>query len=175
MTDFPVPLAPRTLREPTQPVSAKAPGYWRTVAAVNAAFTWLLAAAVAVTLVLTPDGWWTVVGWVAVGVLVVSPVPALTVAPGIRYRVHRWDVTDIAVHVRHGWLTRTDEIVPLSRVQTVDSVQGPLMRLFGLRTVTVQTASSAGTVQIDCLDDEVAHATVAKLVTITAATPGDAT
>lgn len=175
VTDSPLPLAPRALREPTQPVSAKAPGYWRTVAAINAAVSWVLAVPVAVTTALAPQGWWTVLGWVAVGVLLLAPLPALTVAPGIRYRVHRWDVTDIAVHVRHGWLTRTDEIVPLSRVQTVDSVQGPLMRLFGLRTVTVQTASSAGTVQIACLDDEVAHATVAKLVTITAATPGDAT
>ena len=69
----------------------------------------------------------------------------------------------------------TDEIVPLSRVQTVDSTQGALMRLFDLRTVTVKTASGAGTVAIACLDDTVAQQVVARLVTVTAATPEDAT
>ncbi|MGH3350721.1 MAG: PH domain-containing protein, partial [Nocardioides sp.] len=101
--------------------------------------------------------------------------PGLTFVPRIRFRIHRWEVTDIAVHVRHGWLTVVDEIVPLSRVQTVDSTQGPLMRHFGLRTVKVSTASSAGTVQIACLDDALALEVVAKLVAITAATPEDAT
>jgi membrane protein YdbS with pleckstrin-like domain len=156
-------------------VSQQAPAYWRVSAAIGAAFAWLGALALLVTAILVPGGWWTVLLWLGVVVLAVAPVPSLTVAPRIRYDVHRWEVTDIAVHVRYGWLSRTDEIVPLSRVQTVDSAQGPLMRAFGLRTVTVQTASRAGTVAIACLDDAVAQETVARLVAITAATPEDAT
>jgi membrane protein YdbS with pleckstrin-like domain len=136
---------------------------------------WLAALGLLATVLLVDVGWWAVPLWLGVVLLAVAPVPWLTVAPRIRYDVHRWEVTDIAVHVRHGWLSRTDEIVPLSRVQTVDSAQGPLMRVFGLRTVTVQTASSAGTVAIACLDDAVAQQVVARLVAITAATPEDAT
>ncbi len=49
------------------------------------------------------------------------------------------------------------------------------MRAFKLRTVTVSTASKQDTVAIAFLDEDVAHATVARLVTITAATPEDAT
>lgn len=168
-------LPPLTLREPTQRVSQQAPAYWRVSAGIGAAFLWLGAVALLVTAVLVPGGWWSVLLWLGVVVLAVAPVPGLTVAPRIRYDVHRWEITDIAVHVRYGWLSRTDEIVPLSRVQTVDSTQGPLMRLFGLRTVTVQTASRAGTVAIACLDDAVAQGVVARLVAITAATPEDAT
>jgi hypothetical protein len=164
-----------TLREPTHRVSRRAPAYWRVNAGIGAVALWLGAVALVVTAILAPGGWWSVLLWSGVVMLVVAPVPGLTVAPRIRYDVHRWDVTDIAVHVRYGWLSRTDEIVPLSRVQTVDSTQGPLMRLFGLRTVTVQTASSAGTVAIACLDEAVAQEVVARLVAITAATPEDAT
>lgn len=167
-------LPPHSLREPTHRVSDRAPSYWRLTAILNAAFVWLAAVAAAVSAVVVDD-WWRLLLLLGAVVLVAATLPWVTVAPGIRHRVHRWDVTDIAVHVRHGWLTRTDEIVPLSRVQTVDSAQGPLMRLFGLRTVTVQTASSAGTVAIACLDDAVAHDVVARLVAITAATPEDAT
>ncbi|WP_459983453.1 PH domain-containing protein [Nocardioides sp. AN3] len=167
--------SPLALRQPTHPVSPRAPAYWRVRAALGAVVMWALALALLATAVLAAGGWWSVLLWLGVVLLVVAPVPWLTVAPRIRYAVHRWDVTDIAVHVRHGWLSRTDEIVPLSRVQTVDSTQGPLMRAFGLRSVTVQTASSAGAVAIACLDDAVAQEVVARLVTITAATPEDAT
>jgi uncharacterized protein len=170
-----VTLPPLALREPSHRVSQRAPAYWRVGAAAVAVAMWLGAVALLVTVLLVDGGWWTPLLWLGVVVLAVVPVPWLAVAPGIRYDVHRWEVTDIAVHVRHGWLSRTDEIVPLSRVQAVDSAQGPLMRLFGLRTVTVQTASSEGTVAIACLDDAVAQEVVARLVAITAATPEDAT
>jgi len=170
-----VSLPPLALREPSQRVSQRAPAYWRVTAAITAVVLWLIAVALLVTVLLVPGGWWSILLWVGVVVLAVAPLPGLTVAPRIRFQVHRWEVTDIAVHVRYGWISRTDEIVPLSRVQTVDSAQGPLMRVFGLRTVTVQTASSAGTVAIVGLDDAVAQQVVARLVAITAATPEDAT
>lgn len=167
-------LPPHRLREPAHRVSDKAPSYWRLTAVLNAAVVWVAAVVAVVVALFLTDGWRALVIAVAAAA-VLATLPWVTVAPGIRHRVHRWDVTDIAVHVRHGWLTRVDEIVPLSRVQTVDSTQGPLMRLFGLRTVTVQTASAAGTVAIACLDDPVAQDLVARLVAITAATPEDAT
>jgi len=165
----------RALREPAQRVSRRAPAYWRVQAAVGAVVAWALAIASGAVAVVTTHDWWTVLLWIAAVLLALAPVAALTIVPAIRYRVHRWEVTDIAVHVRYGWLSRTDEIVPLSRVQTVDSTVGPLMRLFGLRTVTVQTASSHGTVAISCLDDRVAEQVVAHLVAITSVSVGDAT
>lgn len=167
--------APRRLREPAHQVSERAPAYWRTAEAIGAVIWLALAVGAAVTAVLVPAGFWTWILWLAAVVFVLAPVPGLTFVPSIRFRIHRWEVTDIAVHVRHGWITVVDEIVPLSRVQTVDSTQGPLMRQFGLRTVKVSTASSAGIVSIACLDDALALEVVAKLVAITAATPEDAT
>ena len=169
------PDAPQRLREPAHQVSERAPAYWRTAEAISAVIWLAIAIGAAVTAVLVPTGWWTWLIWVVVVLLVLAQVPGLTFVPRVRFRIHRWEVSDIAVHVRHGWLTVVDEIVPLSRVQTVDSTQGPLMRHFGLRTVKVSTASSAGTVEIACLDDALALEVVAKLVAITAATPEDAT
>ncbi|MFE7223887.1 PH domain-containing protein [Nocardioides sp. NPDC057577] len=169
------PEAPHRLREPAHQVSEQAPAYWRTAEAIGAVIWLALAVGAAVAAIMVPGGFWTWILWLVAVFFVLAPVPGLTFVPSIRFRIHRWEVTDIAVHVRHGWLTVVDEIVPLSRVQTVDSTQGPLMRRFGLRTVKVSTASSAGTVQIACLDDALALEVVAKLVAITAATPEDAT
>ena len=64
---------------------------------------------------------------------------------------------------------------PISRVQTVDSGQGALMRAFGLMSITVTTASAAGPLTIDCLDTATARSVVAELTEITGRHAGDAT
>lgn len=92
-------------------------------------------------------------------------LPALVVAygavligvrPRLRYRVHRWEVTDEAVYTLTGWLSRTWTLVPVSRIQTVDVTRGVVQQLFGLATVAVLTASSQGTVRVLHLEADVA-------------------
>jgi len=110
----------------------------------------------------------------AAGVALVGLVYTVMM-PRIRFRVHRWEVTDEAVYATSGWLVREWRAAPLSRIQTVDSVRGPLARLFGLAQVTVTTASAAGPVHISALDAELAARIVAQLASDTQAIPGDAT
>jgi hypothetical protein len=95
--------------------------------------------------------------------------------PRIRYRVHRWEVTDDAVYTKAGWLTHEWRVAPLSRVQTVDARRGPLQQVFGLSSVRITTASAAGDVTIDGLDHVLAADLVETLTARTQATPGDAT
>lgn len=109
---------------------------------------------------------------------VVIAVPGLLTAvflPLWWYRVHRWEVTDTAVYVRTGFCWQEWRVAPMSRIQTVDTVRGPLQQLFGLATVVVTTASAKGAVKIDGLDHEVAAELAERLTRITGATPGDAT
>lgn len=158
------------LRAPAHQVSPRAVAYWR-VSALLADLAIVVAAVVAV-LVLPDLPWWV---WPLVGLLAVVEAAHVVVMPRIRFRVHRWEVSDTAVHTREGWLGRESRIAPISRVQTVDSRQGALMRLFGLASITVTTASAAGPITIACLDADVARDVVARLTAITAASEGDAT
>lgn len=97
------------------------------------------------------------------------------VVPSWRYTVHRWEATGEAVYARSGWFVREWRVAPLSRVQTVDTVRGPLHRLFGLATVTVTTASAHGPVTLEALDADDAEATARELTDVVQATEGDAT
>ena len=110
----------------------------------------------------------------AAAVLVLGLASALAL-PVWWHRVHRWEVTDTAVYSLTGYFWRTWRIAPMSRIQTVDTTQGPLQRSFGLSTVVVTTASSAGAVELQGLDQEQASALAARLTELTDATPGDAT
>ncbi len=99
----------------------------------------------------------------------------VVVVPLWRYAVHRWEVTETAVYTRTGWFTQENRVAPIARVQTVDTHRGPLEQLFGLATVTVTTASSAGAVRIAALDLDVAERTVRQLTEIAALHREDAT
>jgi membrane protein YdbS with pleckstrin-like domain len=113
--------------------------------------------------------WW---AWLLWALALASYV---AIVPTWRYRVHRWEVTDTAVYTQTGWWARERRIAPMSRIQTVDHVEGAISRLFRLATVTVTTASAAGALGIAGLDKDVARRLVDELTTRADAVEGDAT
>lgn len=100
---------------------------------------------------------------------------AVAVVPQWRYRFHRWEISAEAVYTQSGWLTRRRVIIPIARIQVVDTVAGPVEQLLHLATLTVTTASSAGTIRIIGLDEEVARHAAADLTARTQAYTDDAT
>jgi membrane protein YdbS with pleckstrin-like domain len=73
------------------------------------------------------------------------------VAPELRWRRWRWDVGEDDVEIRSGTFTVTHTVVPLRRVQHVDTHQGLLEQALGLATVALHTA--AGTNRIPALQE----------------------
>jgi membrane protein YdbS with pleckstrin-like domain len=74
--------------------------------------------------------------------LVACGLALAAIAPRIRYRFLRFEVTPLGLYVQRGWLTRSWTIVPHSRIQTVETTSSPLARALGIATVEVRTASS---------------------------------
>jgi membrane protein YdbS with pleckstrin-like domain len=122
--------------------------------------TVLYALAVTAFLVFVPaDAGWlvSVLRWAGPVFVLGYGVLFIGVAPRLRYRVHRWEVTADAVYTLTGWLDRTWTLVPVSRIQTVDVTRGIVQQVFGLASVAVLTASSQGTVRIPHLEADVAR------------------
>jgi hypothetical protein len=142
---------------------------------------WLLTAvlqsvAVLVGLVLATRVWhWFDLPWWALALVAAALAAYVGVVPQWRYRVHRWEVTETAVYTQTGWWARERRIAPMSRIQTVDHAEGPLARAFGLASVTVTTASSAGALEIAGLDRDLARALADELTLRADAAAGDAT
>lgn len=158
------------LRPPAHPPSERAVGWWRAQLAL------LTAAPVALLVLLgvfiAPARMWLLPPAAAVAVLGLACTAFL---PRWWFGVHRWEVTDDAVYVRTGYFLREWRIAPMSRIQTVDTVSGPLEQAFRLATVTVTTASAKGALRIEGLDHELAAELAERLTVLTRATPGDAT
>lgn len=66
-------------------------------------------------------------------------------------------------------------MAPISRIQTVDTNQGPIEQLMGLATLAVTTASAHGAIYIPGLDQRVAAEAAQHLTQITQLTEGDQT
>lgn len=143
---------------------------WRTTEAVGLLLAIVVLAAIWIFVPSHP--WWMLPLY---AVLLAADIALAIWTPRLKWRTHRWEVTPGAVYTQTGWVTKKQRIAPLSRVQTVDTRRGPLMRLYGLSAVTITTASSAGAIEIIGLDEEVATRVVAELTEITSADEGDAT
>lgn len=158
------------LREPANLVAPKARTYWR----ITALVWWgILGIGQVVTMVMWDDiAWWR---WALLALTVVILLVDAFISPPIRYRVHRWEVTPTAVYTQSGWLSLERRVAPISRVQTVDTTRGAIMRMLGLSTVTVTTASAAGEMTIELLDQQVAADLVEHLTSVAEASRDDAT
>lgn len=160
----------RRLRPPNNTLNERAITWWRA--------RWLLLTLVPVAVLavlgalIAPARTWLLV---PAAVLAVLGLTCTVIMPMWWFRVHRWEVTDEAVYVRTGYFWQEWRIAPMSRIQTVDTVRGPLEQLFRLSTVIVTTASSKGAVRIEGLGHELAAELAERLTHITQATPGDAT
>ena len=73
----------------------------------------------------------------AVALLVVF----LGVLPSIRYARWRYRVSEDYLEIRKGIVWRKHYVIPFIRVQNTDTRQGPILRAFGLASVTVATAA----------------------------------
>lgn len=79
-------------------------------------------------------------GWAGPGVAALLVLVA-AVGPVLRYRRWRWALREHDLWIRRGTIAVRTSVIPLTRLQFVDTRQGPVMRLLGLAELVVHTAA----------------------------------
>jgi membrane protein YdbS with pleckstrin-like domain len=74
---------------------------------------------------------------------VLGLIAGVTVVPELRWRRWRWDVRPEAIDIRHGTLTVRRTLVPMLRVQHVDTTRDVVEQSLDLATVVVHTAAGS--------------------------------
>lgn len=87
------------------------------------------------------ESWVTVVMAIIGAFFAVLAVVCLVVLPPIRYARWRYQMSEGFLDIALGIFWRKRFVIPFIRVQNTDTRQGPLMRAFGLSSVTVATAA----------------------------------
>ncbi|MBM6774384.1 PH domain-containing protein [Olsenella profusa] len=81
--------------------------------------------------------------YLAAGVVEAVCLIDLLVSPRVEYATWRFDVTPTDVDLYHGIFVKKRVLVPLVRVQHVQTKQGPILRANGLASVTIATAGES--------------------------------
>jgi membrane protein YdbS with pleckstrin-like domain len=122
--------------EPSRRLSANARAEWR----LEQALVWIVALVAGFLLAGPLDG---------VLAVLVRVVPAaglvvgVAVVPELRWRRWRWDVSAEAIDIRHGTFTIRRTLIPMTRVQHVDTTSDVVDQRFGLATVQIHTAAGS--------------------------------
>ena len=109
----------------------------------------------AIAAVVEPSSWVLIVLAAIVAVYVTCLIVWLVVLPPIRFVRWRYELSDDYLDIARGIVWRKRFVIPFIRVQNTDTRQGPILRAFGLASVTVATA--AGEHEIPGLGADVAE------------------
>lgn len=77
------------------------------------------------------------------GVLGFLLVPVGMVASWLDWRLQGWRVDDHVIVARQGWFDRRTAVVPRDKLQSLEVLQGPLRRRWGLGVIVVRVAGSS--------------------------------
>jgi uncharacterized protein len=127
---------PTSTPEPSRMLAPAARVLWR-IEGLAGAVGALVAAGVLQGMV---GGTWAVLGWAAA---LVTGAAAVWLLPELRWRRWRWEVREHEIDIRHGTLAVTRTLVPMLRVQHVDTKRDLLQQWLGLATVVFHTAAGS--------------------------------
>jgi membrane protein YdbS with pleckstrin-like domain len=86
---------------------------------------------------------------------IVGMIIFMAILPPIRHMRWRYELSEDFLDIARGIFWKKRFIIPFIRVQNTDTQQGPILRAFGLSSVTISTA--AGNHSIPGLDSETAE------------------
>jgi len=136
--------------EPLNQIDPRALTVWKLSGGITAAFSWIIVVGL---LIITIRFDWPV--FIVVGLAVLALFETLLLVswlPHRKFRSWRYEISEGEIDLQHGIIIRKRTIIPMVRIQHVDTIQGPIMRKYGLSHVIFSTA--AGNHQIPALSNE---------------------
>lgn len=96
------------------------------------------------------------VAWILIGLLIFSVVGTIwsCIEPKFSYRNWRYQVDQEFLQLSYGIFKKEWVTVPMSKIQSVSTSQGPILAAYQMRTIQVETMGSSHT--IPCLDENTA-------------------
>jgi hypothetical protein len=127
--------------EPKESIDPRARKVWMIGGAIGSAIVLMIVVGFffLVTIGYGAPDW---VGWTVIA-LGVAYVPwGVFLSPWLRMRFWRYELRENEMEIQHGIFVIKRHLIPMVRVQYVDTEHGPLMRYFGLTTLSISTAAT---------------------------------
>lgn len=138
-------------QEPTQTLSKKALPAWRIQALLESLFVLLVPLGYGILLYFFSLPQWLLYVFIVCYFLYV--VIFVFIIPPIRWRRWRFEVTESEIDLKRGVWIEKRTLIPMTRVQHVDTEQGPLLRRYKLAVVSISTAATTHRIPALTIED----------------------
>ncbi|OLS34240.1 PH domain-containing protein [Bacillus sp. MRMR6] len=126
---------------PKKQISTKALKVWRISGMIKSGVFWVLAAFALFIIRIFNGSLWIPILLVVIGITLTYLLSFLL--PSLRWKRWRYEVKEEEIELQRGIFIKTRTLIPMIRVQHVDTVQGPLLRKYLLASVIVNTAATS--------------------------------
>ncbi len=129
------------IARPKERIDSKAVTAWRTTGVVYVIISILsIIGFFVVSHFLGPYPIW--ISYILGGIALLSGVFLIGVIPSIRMRYWCYEIRDHEVDIQYGIIVIRRSLIPMARIQHVDTEQGPILRYFKLATLSISTAGT---------------------------------
>jgi len=106
------------------------------------------------------------IGWIIIGLLgltVLSAIWGIIIEPSLKQKYWRYDVDEEFIQLKSGIWNKKHQLIPMTKVQSVELIQGPLLRKYQLYSISVGTMGSSHEIpaipqeEAQKLRDQIAH------------------
>lgn len=125
---------------PMNSIATDAMRAWRITAGIYMAIYWLLVIASVVFTIIFDLSY--IISLLAALFGIVFTYIAVILIPKLRHRRWRYEIFEQEIYIQHGVFIMTRTLIPMLRVQHVDTKQGPILKKYGLATVSISTAAT---------------------------------
>ncbi|MEK3889603.1 PH domain-containing protein [Bacillus sp. FSL K6-3431] len=127
-------------KQPKNQISEKGLKVWRIVGMITSGLLWIPVIAYGIISYIFK---WSFLypGITAIAAVIISVLLIKTI-PSLRWNRWRYEVREQEIELQRGIWIITRTLVPMVRVQHVDTLQGPLLRKYKLATIEISTAAT---------------------------------
>ena len=130
--------------QPTHTIPRKGITVWRIYGLFQTLFFTVLAS-IATFLTFTFE-WPFYIYIIAWGIVLLTIILFIGLFPNIRYNIWRYEVREQEIEIQSGLFVVTRTLIPMVRVQHVDTEQGPILKKYGLSNISISSAATTHTI-----------------------------
>ncbi|GLH62558.1 PH domain-containing protein [Parageobacillus sp. G301] len=139
--------------EPRKRISERALSVWRIYGMIGLTVSFIVFAAIIILIIVFDGPKWIIP--MLIIILIGEGYFFIFFIPALRWRRWRYEVREQEIEIQKGLFVVKRTLIPMIRVQHVDSSQGPLLKKYRLASVTISTAATVH--EIPALDEEEAE------------------
>ena len=137
--------------QPANRISKKGLKVWRLYGMIQTIILALVATGGGVLTYIYEGPWW-IYALEAVLLLVIGYLIVI-LFPKVRWMRWRYEVRESEIELQHGLFIVKRTLIPMVRVQHVDTSQGPILRKYGLAEISISTAATVHTIPALIMDE----------------------